>query len=133
MGKGSDVRFANGIHQSDALDNQVLRELGSGRFPQWDVRESYASIAKRVGVNEETVRKRVRRLERLGTVQGWRVVIHPKLVGCSEAMIDLEVGFGKSKEGVLAELKLVDGVIVITNFQGRGSPSYSTQNRGRRS
>lgn len=49
---------------------------------QWSVRESYASIAKRVGVDEETVRKRINRQEKLGAIQGWSAVIHPNLIGC---------------------------------------------------
>jgi DNA-binding Lrp family transcriptional regulator len=87
---------------------------------QWNVRESYTSIAKRVGVDEETVRKRIKRQEKLGAILGWRVVIHPNLIGCVDAYVDLEVSNAERKEEILSQLKLLDGVIAITNFDGRG-------------
>jgi DNA-binding Lrp family transcriptional regulator len=87
---------------------------------QWNVRESYASIAKRAGVDEETVRKRIKRQEKLGAILGWRAVIHPNLIGCVDAYVDLEVSYADRKKEILSQLKLLDGVIVITNFDGRG-------------
>jgi DNA-binding Lrp family transcriptional regulator len=87
---------------------------------QWNIRESYASIAKRVGVDEETVRKRITRQEKLGAIQGWRAVIHPNLIGCIDAYVDLEVSNADRKEESLSQLKLIDGIIVITSFEGKG-------------
>jgi DNA-binding Lrp family transcriptional regulator len=86
---------------------------------QWNVRESYTSVAKRVGVDEETIRKRIKRQEKLGAIQGWRAMIHPNLIGCVDAYVDLEVSYADRKEEILLQLKLLDGVIAITNFDGR--------------
>jgi DNA-binding Lrp family transcriptional regulator len=82
MPSGNDVRFPNGMHRPDTLDLRIIKEIGTPRSMQWNVRESYASIAKRVGVDEETVRKRIKRQEKLGAIQGWRAVIHSNLIGC---------------------------------------------------
>jgi DNA-binding Lrp family transcriptional regulator len=87
---------------------------------QWNVRKSYSNIAKRLGIDEETVRKRIKRQEKLGAIQGWRAVIHPNLIGCVDAYVDLEVSNAKRKQEVLSQLKLLEGVIVITNFEGKG-------------
>ena len=76
----------------DALDHRILKELGSPQVFQWNIRESYSKIAKRVGVDEETVRKRIRRAEKLGVIQGWVLAVNPSLIGCVDVYIDLEVG-----------------------------------------
>jgi DNA-binding Lrp family transcriptional regulator len=97
-----------------------MKEIGTPRSWQWNVRESYSSIAKRIGVNEETVRKRIKRQEKMGTIQGWRTMIHPSLLGLVDGYLDLEVGDVASKDRVISQLKLLEGVIVITSFEGPG-------------
>jgi DNA-binding Lrp family transcriptional regulator len=97
-----------------------MKEIGTPRYMQWNVRESYSNIAKRLGIDEETIRKRIKRQEKLGAIQGWRAVIHPNLIGSVDAYVDLEVSNAKKKEEVLSQLKLLEGVIVITNFEGKG-------------
>lgn len=88
---------------------------------QWNVRESYSNIAKQVGVDEETVRKRIKRQEKLGAIKGWRALIHPNLIGCVDAYMDLEVSnVNNRKEEIFSQLKLLEGIIVITNFEGNG-------------
>ena len=120
MPSSNDVRFPNRIHGPDTLDLRIMKEIGTPQSMQWNIRESYASIAKRIGVDEETVRKRIKRQEKLGAIQGWRAVIHPNLVGCVDAYVDLEVSNVDRKEEILSQLKLIDGVIVITSFEGKG-------------
>jgi DNA-binding Lrp family transcriptional regulator len=97
-----------------------MKEIGTPRYMQWNVRESYSNIARRLGIDEETVRKRIKRQEKLGAIQGWRAVIHPNLIGCVDAYVDLEVSNAKRNEEVLSQLKLLEGIIVITNFEGKG-------------
>lgn len=120
MPSSNDVRFPNRIHRPDTLDLRIMKEIGTPQSMQWNIRESYASISKRIGVDEETVRKRIKRQEKLGAIQGWRAVIHPNLVGCVDAYVDLEASSADRKEEILSQLKLIDGVIVITSFEGKG-------------
>ena len=82
--------------------------------------ESYASIAKWIGVDEETVRKRIKRQEKLGVLQGWRAAIHPNLIDCVDAYIDLEVSNLDRKDEIISQLKFLEGVVLIANFEGRG-------------
>ncbi len=120
MPRSNGVRSPNRMHRPDTLDLRIMKEIGTPQSMQWNVRESYASIAKRAGVDEETVRKRIKRQEKLGAIQGWRAVIHPNLVGCLDAYVDLEVTNADRKEEILSQLKLIDGVIVLTSFEGKG-------------
>lgn len=120
MPSSNNVRFPNRMHRPDTIDLRIMKEIGTPQSMQWNVRESYSSIAKRVGVDEETVRKRIKRQEKLGAIQGWRAVIHPNLVECVDAYIDLEVSNAERKEEIVSQLKLLDGIIAITNFEGKG-------------
>ncbi len=115
------VRFPDKMYQPDALDNRITRELGTPRALQrWNVRESYASIAERIGVDEETVRNRIKRAEQAGVIQGWRILVHPRLLGYVDAYVELEVDDSQKKVEIISQLKLLDGVIVITDFEGSG-------------
>jgi DNA-binding Lrp family transcriptional regulator len=120
MSSSEDVRFANGMYKPDTLDLRITREIGTPQSTQWNVRESYASIAKRVGVDEETVRKRIKRQEKIGILQGWRAAIHPNLIDCVDVDVDLEVGNVERKDEIISQLKFLEGVVVIANFEGRG-------------
>jgi DNA-binding Lrp family transcriptional regulator len=120
MPERGDVRFGDSMYKPDALDLRITREIGTPRSAQWNVRESYASIAKRVGVDEETVRKRIKKQEKMGIIQGWRATIHPNLIGCVDAFVDLEVNSRLNKEQIISQLKLLEGVVAISNFEGRG-------------
>jgi DNA-binding Lrp family transcriptional regulator len=108
------------MHRLDSLDKKIIKELASPRFFQWNVRESYASIAKRLGIDEETVRKRIKHAEKIGSIQGWRVVIHPHLIGHEDVEVDLEVTDAEKKPEILSQIKLIEGVIWILNFEGSG-------------
>lgn len=108
------------MYKPDTLDLRITREIGAPQSTQWNARESYASIAKRVGVDEETVRKRIKRQEKLGILQGWRAAIHPNLIDCVDVYVDLEVGNIERKDEIISQLKFLEGVVVITNFEERG-------------
>lgn len=112
--------LTTGVHRPDSLDNKIIKELGSPRFFQWNVRESYASIAKRLRIDEETIRKRIKRAEKTGSIQGWRVVIHPHLIECEDVELDLEVNDAERKHEIISQIKLIEGVIWILNFEGTG-------------
>ena len=104
----------------DDLDVRIFRELGSPNSRQWNVRETYSGIAKRIGVDEETVRRRVKRAERLGSVTGWKMVPNPHLIGCECVCMDLGVKVEENKEHVISKLKQINGMIKILDFRGIG-------------
>lgn len=108
------------MHRLDDLDVRIIKELGSPNSIQWNVRESYSNIAKRIGVDEETVRRRLKRAEERGSLPGWRMMVNPHYLGCDAASLDLEVGDEEKKDRAIAEVRRVDGVIKILDFRGRG-------------
>jgi DNA-binding Lrp family transcriptional regulator len=94
------------MHRLDDLDVRIIKELGS----QWNVRETYSNIAKRIGVDEETVWRRLKRAEELGSLPGWKMMINPHLIGYDAASLDLEVEDEENKHRAIAEIRKVDGV-----------------------
>ncbi|MDG6983418.1 MAG: AsnC family transcriptional regulator [Nitrososphaerota archaeon] len=108
------------MHHLDELDTKIIKEFGSPSSPQWNVRASYSRIARRLGVDEETVRKRFKRAKDLGSLPGWLMRINPRLIGYEAASVDLEVKDENEKAGVISQIKLLKGVITIADFQGRG-------------
>src|SRR5579862_2820778 len=108
------------MHHFDDLDVRIFKELGSPSSRQWNVRETYSNIARRIGVDEETVRRRVKRAEKLGSVTGYRMMVNPHLIECEAAGIDLQVADEKRKEEFVDEIRRIDGVIKILDFRGRG-------------
>lgn len=104
----------------DDLDVKIIRELGSPSSPQWNVRESYANVSRKLGVDEETVRMRVKRAMERGFLPPWRLTINPRLLGCDTVSLELEVVKEEKKTEVVSQLKLVDGVTRILDYRGKG-------------
>lgn len=108
------------MHRPDDLDVRIFKELGSPGSPQWNVRETYSSIARRIGVDEETVRRRLKRAEVTGALPGWKLMINPHLLGCGAAGLDLELDLEGTKDEAIAKIRRVDGVLKVLNFRGKG-------------
>lgn len=108
------------MYRLDDLDVKILRALGSPGSLQWNVRVSYSSIARRLGVDEETVRRRLKRAEDAGAFPGWKMMLNPRLIGCEAASLDVDVQDEKTKGRAIDEIKRLAGVIKILNFRGSG-------------
>lgn len=108
------------MHRLDELDVRIIKELGSPGSPQWNVRETYSSIARRIGVDEETVRRRLKRAEETGSLPGWRMMVNPHLLGCRASGVDLEVKAEEKKDRAITEIRRVDGVVKVLDFRGKG-------------
>ncbi|RLE56348.1 MAG: transcriptional regulator [Thermoprotei archaeon] len=59
------------------------RDLAILRLLARNARVSFAEIGRVLGLSDVAVLKRVRRLEQLGVIQGYRVVVDPKKLGYS--------------------------------------------------
>lgn len=68
----------------DDVDRRILRLL------QEDARRSYRDLAEACGVSTPTVSAKVRALEGLGLVRGYRVVLDPKVLGRTGHVLELE-------------------------------------------
>lgn len=108
------------MERLDDLDIQILADWGSPSFPQWNVRRSYAELATKLGVNQETVRLRVKRARDRGYMPTWRIRFNPRLIGHRPAGVDLSVAPGVTKSRAIAQLRLVPGVVLLVDFRDEG-------------
>ena len=116
----SSSLFHEDLLNLDELDFRIIRELGGSSTPQWNVRESYSNISRKIGVDEETVRMRVKRARERGFLPIWRVMVNPRLFGCREASLNLEVDDEQRKQEVISEIiRLFSGVHAIVDFRGK--------------
>ena len=106
------------MHRADDLDVRIFKELGNPDSLQWNVRETYSSIAGRLGIDEETVRRRLKQAERLGSLPSWKMMVNPQLIGCQAANIHFKVGYEGRKSEVISELSWMDGIVKILDFHG---------------
>lgn len=72
MSKGSVRKL-----KLDERDREILDMIVS------DGRISFRRIASKLGISDVAVRKRIRKLERLGIIQGFTVKLNPALLGYS--------------------------------------------------
>jgi Lrp/AsnC family leucine-responsive transcriptional regulator len=59
----------------DERDLEIIAAL------QEDARATYADVGRRVGLAPSSVHDRVRKLEHLGAIRGYRAVVHPESLG----------------------------------------------------
>ena len=102
------------------LDIRIVKELTSPSSFRWNVRESYSSIAAKIGVDEETVRRRISRARESGFLKGWQVVLNPHVVGLESAGAQLTVDKEDRKSSVISQIEQMDGVVIMINFHGKG-------------
>jgi len=106
------------VERLDGLDIKLVKELQSPASYRWNARESFASISKKLGVDEETIRKRMVRMRQAGVLHHWRLIPNPHLIGQEIAVIDLELRDVRRKVTAISQMKFVDGLIRIFDYQG---------------
>jgi len=106
------------LRPPDDLDIRLMREFASPASYRWDVTESLSSMARKLGVDEETVRRRLKRAQLNGLLGGFHLIPNPHLLGCDAAEVDLEVA-REDKDDAISQLKLVDGVLLVVDFHGK--------------
>lgn len=106
----------------DSLDAGIIREFSApGGSHQWNVRHPYSVIAKKFGVDDETVRRRIRAAERSGLILGSELIVNPQLIARDPVGLYVTVaGPEQRKRTVISQLKLIGGVVSIIDFQGEG-------------
>ncbi len=90
----------------------LMRELW-GSPDIWNTKKSYVGIAAKLGVDEETVRNRVKHLRDSGFLLGYRLVPNPDLLGRTFASLRIEFKDRESKQAAIPLLSSVEGVMNI--------------------
>lgn len=101
----------------DRAYTDLMREMW-GSPSRWNERKTYTDVARKLGVDEETVRNRLRHLKESGYLLGWRVVPNPALFGREPKLMLLEFPDQDSKEEGIRRTGPMDGVIIIANLYG---------------
>ena len=89
--------FANMIRISE-------KDIAIIEFLMKDARMPYTEIARRLGVTEAAIRKRVKKLEEEGIIKGYRAVVDAKRIGYK---IVAEIGFDVTPENYVKVIETV--------------------------
>jgi DNA-binding Lrp family transcriptional regulator len=95
-----------------------MREMATSPS-QWNVRRSYTDVARKLGVDEETVRNRLRMMKEMGLLLGWRLIVNARLLGMESSNFVLEFQEPEAKEASIPHIRELDGVVLIQNFFGK--------------
>jgi DNA-binding Lrp family transcriptional regulator len=98
----------------DKAYSDLMRELW-GSPDVWNTRKSYVEIASKLGVDDETVRNRVKHLRDSGFLLGYRLVPNPTLLRRVLASIRIEFPDRESKQKAIPRLAQMDGVLNIAS------------------
>lgn len=107
-----------GSAEVDTQDFAILGAIAHGGSFQWNVRVSYADIARAVGADEETTRARIRRLQDDGIILGWSVSMNPALFGRQFYRVDLGQVPDAERPRVLPALEALDGAKLLFEYYG---------------
>ena len=103
---------------SDILYSRILRELYSPAWLRKSGRESYVGLAKKLGIDDQTVRTTIGRMQKSGFLKAWSVTLNPHVLGmeCESVVVGAGEGASSRKDQVISQLKLVEGVVAIFSF-----------------
>lgn len=107
----------------DKLDLAILRELVRESvmpFAGLTLRRSFRSIAKDLGVDQGTIRNRLKKLQNSGLVKGWYLGVNPTLFGDRLATFWFSVRPPSKKSNVIREVSRMKGLILLCDRLGAG-------------
>jgi DNA-binding Lrp family transcriptional regulator len=108
----------------DKLDIRIMKELSRGNVRNTmllgtnDLRTSFRSMSRSLGVDQGTVRNRIRKLKKSGLIRGWRLEVNPSLLGRKLQCIMLEVPESHDKQDIVGKISSLDDVVLVCNFMG---------------
>ena len=83
-------------YKLDAIDRKIIDQLTH------DARQPIAEIARRVGLSKTPVAARIRQLEEIGLITGYRAVLNPIQMGLSHVAY-VEVKVSDTRQAALAK------------------------------
>jgi DNA-binding Lrp family transcriptional regulator len=105
----------------DCTDIKILGQLFRGvssldREPE--VKGIHGRVAKRLALDEETVRRRVESLESEGVIRGWHLLVNPNVLGLKKFGILMTVNPPLRVDEAVRKIKLVRGITYISRPVG---------------
>ena len=121
--RGINTERGQSYIELDALDVKILRALASESSvapSNEQLSSSLRAIAARLGADDVTVTNRYKKLRESGAMAGWRLVINPTFLGCQMLEATVDVQPESAKQDMIRKLKLVNEILEIHDFYGRG-------------
>jgi DNA-binding Lrp family transcriptional regulator len=112
------VRFStSNVPDSDRLYSRILRELYSPAWLRHSGRESYVLVARKLGIDDKTVRSTIGRMQRSGFLKGWSISLNPHILAMECGSVLVRAGErAPPKEETMSRLRDVEGVVAIFSF-----------------
>jgi DNA-binding Lrp family transcriptional regulator len=105
----------------DSLQTRIMKELTSyDRFHSHPIMGSSSKLARRLGLNDDTVRMRLNRPRKSGILEGWQLMINPRLIKRESASVVFDCDDVGRKQEILNQIKLIEGVVLILDFYETG-------------
>ena len=82
----------------NTIDRKILREL------QQDGRITYAELARRVGLSTSPCLERVKRMERVGIIQGYTTLLNPGCLG-AELVVMVQIRLRRTSQDIFEKFK----------------------------
>src|SRR5438552_4905339 len=102
----------------DSLDVRVCRELfrdRTGPLLPSDIRKSSRGIARKLRVDEVTVRNRIKRFQQSGFLKGYQLIVTPGLLSVRFAQLWFDVRPLSAKDDLIRKLSLMHGVLAVSD------------------
>ena len=100
------------IEKVDALDLSLLDLLAV------DARSTIKGLSDKLNVPPTTVYYRLKKLERLGVVDGYTIVVDPEVLGLCRVITLMGIAPDKA-DSVIGELTRLDNVVEVYRVMGR--------------
>ena len=104
----------------DTLDVKILRELLQSQATSPvnpDFRRSSRSIARKLGVAEDTVRNRVRMFRETHFLEDWHISLNPNLFVAYEFLVFFDVPLA-AKHDLIEQISLMPGAFLVSDLVG---------------
>jgi DNA-binding Lrp family transcriptional regulator len=105
----------------DATDIRILRTMGIQPFLTWPhppERLKATKIAKDLGLQPETVKERIARLEKDGTITGYEIYPNFRHLGLIPSTYHFRVADTSKKTRAIKDVGRAEGVVGVYNFVG---------------
>jgi DNA-binding Lrp family transcriptional regulator len=101
------------------MDIRILRELTGGTSPvRFDIKRTHAKIARKLGVDDETVRNRVAKFRKSGFLRGFGLFVNPNLLGLQTRVFCFDADAVSLENGLVKKLSLLPGIVTIIKYFG---------------
>ena len=104
--------FDHYVSGMDSVDLQIVSEL------DMNSRQSFAKIARTLGLTRRTVQRRVGKMVDSGFIRGFEVFFDLSQLGLADAVCNIRVRSGNSMESVREKLKGMQEVTEVLTFIG---------------